>query len=116
VTPAPGWLPLTHFVMERRGAVAPRSVACCRRWSRSRPPSAVGTRLAEARRAAAALVVVYLAAGPAAAQPALVTGEAPRRLQDGAIQARCAGHHPRSARPPPDQPYAIQPALSGRSR
>jgi hypothetical protein len=42
------------------------------------------TRPAGARRAAAALLVM-LAAGPAAAQPALVTGEAPRRLQDGAI-------------------------------
>jgi hypothetical protein len=38
-----------------------------------------------ARRAAAALLAVLLAASPASAQQALVTGEAPRRLQDGAI-------------------------------
>lgn len=40
---------------------------------------------ASARRAAALLLVTLFAAGPAAAQQALVTGEAPRRLQDGAI-------------------------------
>lgn len=38
-----------------------------------------------ARRAAAALLAMLLAASPAGAQQALVTGEAPRRLQDGAI-------------------------------
>lgn len=43
------------------------------------------TRPAETRRAAAALLVALVAAGPATAQQALVTGEAPRRLQDGAI-------------------------------
>ena len=37
------------------------------------------------RRAAALLLVAVTAAGPAGAQQALVTGEAPRRLQDGAI-------------------------------
>lgn len=37
------------------------------------------------RRAAALLLVALTAAGPAGAQSALVTGEAPRRLQDGAI-------------------------------
>ncbi|MFL1461477.1 efflux RND transporter periplasmic adaptor subunit [Roseococcus sp. DSY-14] len=37
------------------------------------------------RRAAALLLVAVTAAGPAAAQQVLVTGEAPRRLQDGAI-------------------------------
>ncbi|MBP0463904.1 efflux RND transporter periplasmic adaptor subunit [Roseomonas sp. PWR1] len=40
---------------------------------------------ADTRRAAAALFVALVAAGPAAGQQALVTGEAPRRLQDGAI-------------------------------
>lgn len=40
-----------------------------------------GTRLA----AAAVLLAVLFAAGPASAQQALVTGEAPRRLQDGSI-------------------------------
>lgn len=45
----------------------------------------VEARPAETRRAAAALLVALLAGGPAVAQQALVTGEAPRRLQDGAI-------------------------------
>ncbi|MDP3415488.1 MAG: efflux RND transporter periplasmic adaptor subunit [Falsiroseomonas sp.] len=45
----------------------------------------VGVLPAGARRAAALLLVSLLAAGPAGAQQALVTGEAPRRLQDGSI-------------------------------
>jgi len=45
----------------------------------------VETLPAGTRRAAAALFVALIAAAPAAAQPALVTGEAPRRLPDGAI-------------------------------
>ncbi|WP_198376164.1 efflux RND transporter periplasmic adaptor subunit [Neoroseomonas rubea] len=40
---------------------------------------------ATTRRAAALLLLTAFAAAPAGAQPALVTGEAPRRLQDGAI-------------------------------
>lgn len=45
----------------------------------------VEARSADARRAAAVLLVTLASAGPAPAQQALVTGEAPRRLQDGAI-------------------------------
>jgi hypothetical protein len=45
----------------------------------------VATTAAATRRAAALLLAAFLAAGPASAQQALVTGEAPRRLQDGAI-------------------------------
>ncbi|MBW6399304.1 efflux RND transporter periplasmic adaptor subunit [Roseomonas sp. HJA6] len=48
----------------------------------ARPVEAVPS---DKRRAAALLLIALIAAGPAAAQQALVTGEAPRRLQDGAI-------------------------------
>ena len=45
----------------------------------------VETSSAGSRRAAGLVLAVLVAAGPAGAQPALVTGESPRRLQDGAI-------------------------------
>lgn len=45
----------------------------------------VDVRPAGTRRVAALLFATVVAAGPAGAQQALVTGEAPRRLQDGAI-------------------------------
>ncbi len=45
----------------------------------------VDVRPAGTRRVAALLLATVVAAGPAGAQQALVTGEAPRRLQDGAI-------------------------------
>ncbi|WP_291296853.1 efflux RND transporter periplasmic adaptor subunit [Elioraea sp.] len=51
----------------------------------ARPNRQVEALPSGARRAAALLLAALTAAAPAVAQQALVTGEAPRRLQDGAI-------------------------------